>query len=91
MFTHEFKVGSDWTLIASGVRNVGIQLDNLTNVRIHVSTAPPPDDAPGILLTKSIAREPSTFGISALPEGAQVYARSSEGGDSVSDLTVLAY
>lgn len=90
-YTKEVIVTDDWTEVAREVKNVAIQFDNQGRIRVHVGTDTLPDaEAPGILVAKSIANEPSTFAVGALPSDAVVYARSVSSDSSV-DLTVLAY
>lgn len=91
-YVTEYTVENDaWTKVSDGLKNVGIQFNGQGNIRIHVGDADPATlDAPGILLASSTEGVPSTFGLGALPAGANVYARAFGEYDEVK-LTVLAY
>lgn len=89
-YTKLFDIdGEDWHLIGDSVTNIGIQFNNQGRIRINLGSAKPDDDAPGVLIDKTALGESSTFAMSNLPLGSQVWVRAE--GEDTTQITVIAY
>ena len=91
--TQEVTINKDgWTVVASGVAFVAIQLSNPGRVRLHMADqANPPDDASmvGINIARNFPGVESGFSAGGLPDGTAVWARSMS--DQEEKIVVLTY
>lgn len=85
--TRLVTINTDWTLIASAVTHVAIQLSNQGTIEVHVGDAEPGPEDVGIEISNTIQGMPSTVSLSSLPEEALVWGRARK----ATDLVVLSY
>ncbi|MFC3724419.1 hypothetical protein [Neoaquamicrobium sediminum] len=80
-------IDEEWTLVATGMRNVAIQLSRQGQFEVHVADSEPDESAVGIEIGNTLTGMPSTFAIAALGESTSVWVRSVRG----AQIVVLAY